>query len=458
MEAQIKSVMKPIPKRHLIPLITDLIEYRQAGKNTIAYTKKKIEKYGDVCEVSFTGIKNYFIHDPELIKEILTTQGPKMRRTYFFKAFRKFLGNGLFTSDGDFHKQQRKLIKPAFYPQMIEEYASIMVKCAGDETSTWEDGETVNINEAMTRITLQVITQTLFGSGLQKEVMTQVSENVKSSLETTNRILQNPFYVWCLINEIRIPIVRKFFKLRSELDKVIGEIISSYRKNGDMGKKDLLSMLMDARDEETGGGMSDGQVRDEVMTFFLAGHETTKVALTWTLYLIAKHPEIEKQFYGEVRTKIQDRLPKAGDYQSLSLTRNIFRESLRLYPPAWTFARAPLEDIEIQGYHFPKGCVLWTVTYLMHHNEKYFHDAEQFIPSRWDEEGIKEIPKYAWFPFGGGNRMCIGEGFAWMEGVLVLATIAGKFRLELPQGFTTEINPVFTLRPKDHVMMKVSRI
>jgi cytochrome P450 len=284
-----------------------------------------------------------------------------------------------------------------------------------------------------------------------------VGVNLQAAFDLMNKILSNPFYTLCLIKEIQIPIVKKFFKLKAELDKVVNGIIASYRKVGNENKMDLLSMLMEAKDEDTGTGMTDEQIRDEVMTFFLAGHETTTLALTWTLYLIGKHPEVENKFYEEIKTNIQNRLPQASDYQSLLFTKNIFKESLRLYPPAWTFARAPIEDITICGYHFPKGCTLWTVTYLLHHNEKYFHDAEQFIPERWDEETIKDIPKYAYFPFGGGNRMCIGEGFAWMEGILVLATIATKFRLQLPKDFTTEINPVFTLKTKQNVMMKVQK-
>lgn len=448
--------MKTIPKRPLIPVITDLLEYRQIGNNTIGFTKKQMEKYGAICEVSFTGIKSYFIHDPEVIKEILTTQGPKMKRSYFFRAFRKFLGEGLFTSDGEHHKRQRRLIKPAFYPERIQEYANIMSSCAEEEISTWKTGDVININQAMTRITLKVITKAMFGSGISDEIITQVRGNISASFLLMNRILQNPFYTYCLIHEIKIPVVRKFFKQKNELDKIVNSIIISFRKTNDNTKKDLLTLLMDARDEETGTGMTDEQIRDEVMTFFLAGHETTTLALTWTWYLVAKHPEIEKQFYDEVQEQIQSRLPGAGDYQKLLLTKNIFRESMRLYPPAWTFARETMEDIVIKDYHFPKGSVLWTITYLLHHDEKYFHDAEKFIPSRWSAEDAKNIPKYAYLPFGGGNRMCIGEGFAWMEGVLVLATIARNFRLELQKDFSTDINPLFTLRTKHNIMMTVT--
>lgn len=447
--------MKPIPGRPLIPLITDLLEYRPIARDTINYTRRMREKYGDVCECSFTGIKSYFVHDPDVIKEMLATQGPKMKRTYFFRAFRKFLGQGLFTSDGELHKEQRKLIKPAFYPERVQEYANIMVRCAEEEISTWKDGETININQAMTRITMKVITQSMFGSGIENEVIAQVGRDMQATLEVINHILRNPFYVYCLIHDIRIPIVKRFYRYKHSIDKVVNDIIASYRRTEDSSRRDLLSMLMEARDEETGTGMSNEQVRDEVMTFFLAGHETTTLALTWTLYLLARHPEIADSMHAEIKQVIGNRLPQASDYQMLHYTRNIFRESLRLYPPAWTIARETREDMVIKDYHFSKGSVLWTVTYLLHHDEKYFHDAERFIPDRWDEEDVKNLPKYVYFPFGGGNRMCIGEGFAWMEGVLVLATIGRGFRFTLKNSHEVGLDPVFTLRTKEDVTLGV---
>ncbi len=450
--------MKPIPKRPLIPIITDLLEYSEAAKNPILFAQKKLLKYGDVCEVSFSGIKSFLIHDPEVIKEILTTQASKMKRTYFFKVLRKFLGNGLFTSDGESHKQHRKLIKPAFYPQRIEEYSSIMVGCADEETENWKSGENININEAMTRITLQVITRVMFGSGLDQLKVNEVGKNFQSALETVVRIIQNPFFVYCLINEIKIPIVRKFLRLKREMTKLIDQIISSYRQGKELNKKSLLAMLMDAKDEDTGTGMTDSQLRDEIMTFYLTGHVTISLALTWTLYLIGKHPESKQEFYQEISTKLQNRRPQSSDFSSLHFTGNMLKESLRLYPPAWTFARAPIEDVEIKGFRFPKDSVLWTVTYLLHHNEKYFHDPEKFIPERWDEETMKDIPKCAYIPFGAGNRMCIGEGFAWMEGVLILATIASKFRLDLPKDFSTNINPLITLTTTENVWMTAEKI
>jgi len=243
-------VIKPIPKRPLIPILTDLLEYRRAANDTIAYTRNIVDRYGDVCEASFTGIKNYFIQDPEVIKEILTTLGPKMQRTMLFRAFRKFLGDGLFTSDGDYHRQQRKLIKPAFYPQRIEGYAGIMAACARTEIDTWADGQMINVAEAMTRITLQVITQAMFGSGLQPHVMAAARHTLTEAFGVMNVLVQNPLYLYCLDRGIRVPIIRKFYRLKAELDQVVYDIITAYRREGTVeGKMDLLSMLMEARDE-----------------------------------------------------------------------------------------------------------------------------------------------------------------------------------------------------------------
>lgn len=387
-----------------------------------------------------------------MIKEILTTQSGSFRRTYLFRAFRKFLGNGLFTSDGAAHKTQRRLIKPAFYPQRVAGYADIMVQCAEEELTNWKAGQQLNVNEAMTHITLQVITRSMFGSRLSPELVTKAGKGLAETFEVMNRIIQNPFYTWCLIREVKIPVVRKFFRLKAEADTIINGIIAGCRKSGGDGS-DLLSLLMAARDEETGTGMTDDQIRDEVMTFFVAGHETTSLALTWAWYNICRHPDVAASMQEEIRNVLGGKQPTAQDYTALHITSCIFRETLRLQPPAWTFARESTEDVTIGEYFFPQGSVLWTVTYLLHHDPRYFEQPESFIPSRWDDPAIKAIPRYAYFPFGGGHRMCIGEGFAWMEGVLVLATIASRFRMKLPDGFETEVNPVFTLKTKDPVIV-----
>ncbi len=418
----------------------------------LQFCKDKVDKLGDVCYVPIPGSKNYLIHDPELIREFLVTQSGRFKKSRLYRAMRTFLGDGLLTSNGAFHSQQRKLAAPAFHKQRIREYSNAMVQCTLDEIGTWKPGTTIDISQAMTRITLQIVTRTLFNSKLDEKAIAAMSDQVRILLDTTGEIFKNPIYLLCLEKDIRIPVVKKIYELRSKIDKSLYEIIAAYRKsNQDSG--DLLSMLIQAKDEETGIGMTDEQIRDEVMTMFLAGHETTATALCWTWYLLGTHPDVMNSFYDEV-TSLK-RIPSADDYNVLNLTRNIFKESLRLYPPAWTIAREVIEDVEIQGYHFAKGTALATVIYLMHRNKKYFDDPDAFIPQRWDDEKIKSLPRYVYFPFGGGNRMCIGEGFAWMEGVLILATIASKFRLELPAGFQTRTYAAFTLRPADSIPMHV---
>jgi cytochrome P450 len=445
--------VKKIPARNRIPFITDLLEIRQMTSDPLQFCKDKVDKYGDVCYVPIPGSKNYLIHDPEVIREFLVTQSSKFKKSRLYRAMRTFLGDGLLTSNGAFHSQQRKLAAPAFHKQRIQEYSNTMVQCTLDEMTKWKSGVTIDISQAMTNITLQIVTRTLFNSQLDAKAITAMSDQMRILLDTTGEIFKNPIYLLCLEKDIRLPIIKRIYDLRSKIDKSLFEIIASYRKaNKDTG--DLLSMLIQAKDEETGIGMTDEHIRDEVMTMFLAGHETTATALSWTWYLLGTHPDVMNAFYSEVSAL--NRTPSADDYNTLNLTRNIFKESLRLYPPAWTIAREVIEDVEIQGYHFKKGTALATVIYLMHRNKKYFADPDAFIPQRWDEEKIKSLPKYVYFPFGGGNRMCIGEGFAWMEGVLILATIASKYRLELPTGFKTKTYPAFTLRPADSIPMKVS--
>ena len=246
--------------------------------------------------------------------------------------------------------------------------------------------------------------------------------------------------------------------MKKEAFSIIDKLILDGRNNSHTERTDLLSMLLNAKDEDGGKGMSDDQIRDEVMTIFLAGHETTSTALSWVWYLLGTHPDIAERFYKEIQETISHRKPEYSDYQNLVTTRNIIKETLRLYPPAWTFAREAKEDVTINDYFFPKGSLLCTLTFLVHRDAKYFKNPDEFRPDRWEGDETANLPKYAWFPFGGGNRMCIGEGFAWMEATMILATIASKFRLELKKGFTTTMNPGFTLRPKDNLQMVVSKV
>lgn len=451
---------KPIPTRRRIPLLTDALEFREMTTNPLQFSINKVRKYGKVCYVPIPGVQNYFIHDPEVIKEILVTQAGKFCKSRLYKAMKRFLGEGLLSSDGAFHHQHRRLIAPAFHKQKIQEYAQTMTACSMAEITTWQAGTFADITQAMTNITMQIITNTMFGSSIEKERVRKVSTYITELLELSGKIVQNPAYVLLLEKDIRIPLIKKFYDVKSQVDAIVNSIIAESRtaleSQPDAERSDLLSMLLQSRDEE-GIGMSDEHIRDEMMTMFMAGHETTATALAWTWYMIGKHPKVAQKFYAEVESIIGSRTPEAEDYQRLHYTKNIFKETLRLYPPAWTFAREAVEDVDIQGYHFPKGSLLCSLMYIVQRDATYFHHPDDFLPERWDEESIKELPKYAYFPFGGGHRMCIGEGFAWMEAVMILACIASRYRLDLPQGFTTTIHPVFTLRPKDSIRMMVQK-
>jgi len=417
----------------------------------------KVNKYGDVCYVPIPGSRNYMIHDPEILREMLVTQSGKFKKSRLYRAMRNFLGDGLLTSNGSYHSQQRKLAAPAFHKQRIQEYARTMVTSTINEIRNWKDGDTINISQAMTNIALQIVTKTLFNSQLYSDRVERLSHRMRILLDTASDIFKNPIYLICLEKNIRIPVVNRIHTLRMEIDKELLHIVSSYRRSIE-DKGDLLSMLIQAKDEETGIGMTDAQIRDEVMTMFLAGHETTATALSWTWYLLGTHPDVHKSFYAEIKEKIGSRIPSADDYPMLNYAKNIFKETLRLYPPAWTIAREVIEDVEIQGYHFPKDSALATVIYVMHRDKRYFDNPDDFVPQRWDDDNVKNLPKYVYFPFGGGNRMCIGEGFAWMEGIMILSTIASQFYLELIPGFTTTVKAAFTLRPKDSIMMKIKKL
>ncbi len=447
--------MKPIPTRRRIPVLTELLELREMTQSPVGYCERIVRTYGPVCHVPLPGVKNYMIHDVDLLQEVFVNQSSKFVKSRLYKAMRNIVGFGLLTNDGEHHRQQRRLVAPAFHRQRISDYATVMMRCVEEELAEWKVGMQVNVQDIMANITMSVITQTMFGSQISKERLRSIGLVVTELLEHAASVFQNPFTLICFEKNIPIPAVKRVYHLTKQVDVLINEIIQSYRDKGTVGKDDMLTMLMQARDEETGAALSDKQIRDEVITMFMAGHETTATALSWTWYLLSKHPDVEQRMCDEISRVIQDRRPRAEDVEHLGFTRDVFKETLRVYPPVWTIAREPIEDIEIHGYPFPKGSVLCTISTVMHHSSTFFHDPMNFIPDRWKEPELANLPRFAFFPFGGGNRMCIGEGFAWMEATLILAGIASRFRLEIDPAFTTDIKPLFTLRPRDPILATV---
>jgi cytochrome P450 len=359
------------------------------------------------------------------------------------------------TSEGEHHRRQRRLAQPAFHRKRIDAYGATMTDYAERYSSRWTDGAQVDIAHEMMRLTLAIVGKTLFNSDVESEA-DDVRESLTEIMEMFQMLLL-PYSEY--LERLPLPQNRRFLRARARLDAVIYRIISERRASGeDAG--DLLSMLMHARDEEgDGGGMSDRQLRDEVMTIFLAGHETTANALAWTWYLLAQHPEVEAKLHAELDRVLDGgrRLPAVEDLAALRYTEMVFSESMRLYPPAWTVGRLAVKDYEVGGYTVPAGSLVLISQYVMQRDPRFWPDPLRFDPERWTPEARESRPQYSYFPFGAGARRCVGEGFAWMEGSLLIASIARRWRMRLDPAHPVVEHPRITLRPKHGVRVTLEK-
>jgi cytochrome P450 len=327
-----------------------------------------------------------------------------------------------------------------------------MAEHAGDMRDEWKAGEQRDIAREMMRLTLRIVAKTLFDADVRGE-MDEIGSALTTALELFSATMTLPFYD--LIEKLPLPQNQRFRSARARLDSTIYRIIEDRRKS-DEDRGDLLSMLLIAQDTEGDGtGMTDQQLRDEAMTIFLAGHETTANALVWTWYLISQHPEVAAKFHAEIDAVIGDRLPTMEDFPKLKYTEMIFAESMRLYPPAWVFGRRAINSHELGGFTIPAKSIHLMSPYVVHHLPEFFPEPDKFIPERWTPEEKEKRPKFSYFPFGGGPRQCIGEGFAWVEGVLILATLGRKWNLRLVPGHRVKTEPLITLRPKYGMMMTI---
>jgi cytochrome P450 len=321
------------------------------------------------------------------------------------------------------------------------------------ERERWHDGQILDIAQEMMHLTLAIVGKTLFDTETEAEAE-EVREALTATMESFARFML-PFAD--LLDRLPLPATRRFQQARARLDAIIYRMINERRASVE-DRGDLLSMLIMAQDEEEdGAGMTDEQLRDEAMTIFLAGHETTANALTWTWYLLSQHPEVEAKLHAEVDRVLYDRPPVAEDLPLLPYTERVLAESMRLYPPAWILGRRALKDYEAGGFHVPAGSIVVLSPYLMHRDERYFPAPARFDPERWTPEARDARPQFSYFPFGGGPRRCIGEGFAWMEGILVIATLARHWRMRLVPSHTVATQPVVTLRPKHGMLMTLER-
>ena len=419
----------------------------------IQFLMKMAREYGDLPYFRLGPQHVYLVNHPDLVREILVTNQANFTKSRALQRARILLGEGLLTSEGQFHLRQRRLVQPAFHRDRLAAYAAVMSEYGARMRDRWTAGSTVDVAEQMMRLTLAVVGKTLFSADVEAEA-SEIGEALTSVLKMF-RTLMMPFSEY--LEKLPLPSVRRFEKARARLDQTIYGLIRERRASGrDTG--DLLSMLLLAQDEEAdGSGMTDKQVRDEALTLFLAGHETTANALTWTWYLLSQNPECERRLHKEIDSVLEGRLPGFSDVPQLRYTEMVFAEAMRLYPPAWAIGRMSKGPFELGGVKIGTKSICIVSPYVTQRDPRWFPYPERFDPDRWLPEARESRPKFSYFPFGGGARVCIGERFAWMEGVLMIAAIAQKWKLKLAADQKVEPLPLITLRTKHGMRMIVER-
>lgn len=408
-------------------------------------------RLGDVTRFKLGGQFAFFLNHPDLIRDLLVVNADKFIKGRALQRSKRLLGEGLLTSEGAAHLRQRRMIQPAFHRQRIAEYAKAMVFYGEQMRDEWRNGETLDIDREMMRLTLQIVGKTLFNSDVNDEA-DEVGKSMTTLIELFN-YLMIPFSEW--LEKLPLPQSKRFNHARDTLNSIIYKIIDERRASGeDAG--DLLSMLLMAQDEETGSGMTDEQIRDECLTLFLAGHETTANALTFAFYLLSQNPQIAANLHKELDEVLNGKSPSIEDYAQLKYTEAVLAETMRLYPPAWAIGRLATEDHEFAGYEIPKKSLVLISPYITQRDARFWENADKFVPERWFAQSVKEAgQKFIYFPFSRGVRSCIGESFAWTEGVLLIATLAQKWKFRLMPEQKIALNPLMTLRPKYGMKMRI---
>jgi cytochrome P450 len=423
-------------------------------RDEMGFYQSLISRYGDVASMRLGPFPACIVTHPDAIETVLVGRNHDVQKSPFYEAMSRVLGQGLLTSEGEFHKKQRRLIQPIFHHKRIREYGEAMVEYGVRYREGWHDGQQLDFHEEMMSLTLAIVGKTLFGADVERD-----APDVGRAMSTLLGVLDNLliFAVFLIggsvadnVERLPIPAIRRFHAARDGLYGVIDRMIAEKRAEG-AGGSDLLSQLLAA--EENGAGMDDQQIRDEAITIFLAGHETTAVALSWTFYLLSRHREVEEKLHAELDEVLGDAVPTMDDLPRLDYTRKVLSESMRLFPPAWMIGRQAVADLELCGFDVPAGTVLLLPPFFVQRDARWWPDPRRFDPDRWDATEEDKRPRYSYFPFGGGPRLCIGESFAWMEGELLLATIAQRWRPRLAPGSPEGLSPQVTLRPKGGMRM-----
>jgi cytochrome P450 len=432
-----------------LPVFGNLLDF---AKSPHGFLNGLAQKHGDIAHFKVSKYHAYLLTNPEYIQDVLVR-----KKEHFVKSERSrrnlaaFLGQGLLTSEGDFHSKQRKMVQPAFHATRIFAYADSMVEISEALLAQWGTASQRDIHHDMMRITMEIVSKTLFGSAVADDAM-RVGEAMVVLQDAGNKAFTSLFRLSTWFNT---PERQRNEAAREIIDSVVLRFIRERRAQEILDTGDLLSMLLLSEDEN-GQRMSEAQVRDEAVTLFSAGHETTSNALSWTFYLLSQNPEAEAKLHEELDRVLAGRSPKLSELKQLPYTEMVIKEALRLYPPAWSLmTRQVVKEIQFGEYTLPKGSFAVVSPYTMHHDSRYWENAEAFMPERFSPENEAKMHKYQYFPFGGGTRICIGNNFAMMEAQLVLATIASRYRLEMLAGHPVEPIALITLLPKHGLKMRV---
>jgi len=443
---QVSSHRPPGPKPHFL-----IGNFPLGSADPLSVFGEWAREFGDIFYYRAGWIQVYFLNHPDYIESVLVTNHQNFTKDRVLQNSRWFLGNGLLTSEGSEWMRQRRLSQPAFHRERVASYARTITGYAEEAMRPWRDGETRDIHQEMMRLTVRIVVKALFDVAVVEE-----SAKISNAL---NVIMQHgtggKMVLPAFIRYLPIPAVLNVRRAIHQLDEVVYSIIRERRKSGsDTG--DLLSMLLQAEDQD-GSRMSDRQLRDEVMTFLLAGHETTALSLSWIWYLLSQHPEAAQKLRSELGQILSGRTPNVEDLARLPYTEKVVKEAMRLYPPAWGLGRTALKSCEIGGYHVPAGANLVMSQWVMHRDPRFYSRPEEFCPDRWSADN-QVIPRFAYFPFGGGPRFCIGAAFAMMEATLLLAAIAQRFRFQVVASHPVVPTPSITLRPKNGIRVVIREV
>ncbi|HLL75872.1 MAG TPA: cytochrome P450 [Pyrinomonadaceae bacterium] len=449
MAANVSPLVPRVPGRLLTGVMPEFT------RDSLAFVVKVAREYGDVARARFLYLDAYFLSHPDLIERALVTENRSFIKARAVRSpfFAGIVGQGLLTSEGDFWRRQRRLAQPAFHRERISSYAAEMTDSTERLIRGWRDNETRDLHEDMQRLTMEIVTRTLFSA----EISDADAETIWDALaEIARPFSRQATLKWIADNRLPTAAHRRFFRNVARLDEVVFRIIAARRESGE-DRGDLLSMLLAAQDED-GASMNDRQLRDEVMTIFLAGQETTALALTWAWHLLAENPSAESALHAELDEVLEGGgSARFEDLPRLRYAEAVVKESMRLYPPAWGVGREAARECEIGGYRIPKGAQVFMMSYAVQRDPRFFRDPESFRPERWTNGETDDLPKFAYFPFGGGPRVCIGNSFAMTETVICLATIARRFSFRHAPGHAVAPLPAMSLRLSDGLKVVVAR-